>query len=209
MTSPQPVFPAGAMSTHDNGDGSTMTVADAQAEFRSAYRGGSVGLVVAGLVWAASVITTLSVGIDFGIAVMVGVGFFIYPMTLLGLKILGGEAPVSRGNPLRGLSVEAPLVGPMMLPLVAAAALYRLDWFYPAMMLAIGAHYVPFSSLYGMKMFRVLGAAMAAVGVAIALWAPAVSAGGAAATAVLLFIFAVLGYRSTRNGTDQGRGGHL
>jgi len=187
------------------GEDASMTMSDAQEAFRSIYRGGSVGLAVAGLVWSAATITTLAVGINWGIVVMVGVGFFIYPLTLVGLKMLGGHTPISPNNPLRGLSVEAPFVGPMMLPLVGAAALYRIDWFYPSMMLAIGAHYLPFSSLYGMKMFRLLGAIMSAGGVSVALWAPGLSTAAAAATALLMFVFAFVAYQSTTQDGEKGQ----
>ena len=34
-----------------------------------------------------------------------------------------------------------------------AAALYETNWFYPAFMVIIGAHYLPFSHLYGMRLF--------------------------------------------------------
>ncbi len=38
------------------------------------------------------------------------------------------------------------------LPLVAAATLYRLGWFYPAFMIVLGAHYFPFAFLYGLRL---------------------------------------------------------
>ena len=205
MKSSAPEFARGLQTPGREDEDASMTLSEAQAEFRSTYRGGSVGLAVAGLVWSAATITTLAVGINWGIVVMVGVGFFIYPLTLLVLKMFGGHTPISTNNPLRGLSVEAPFVGPMMLPLVAAAALYRVDWFYPAMMLAIGAHYLPFSSLYGMKMFRLLGAIMSTGGVSVALWAPGLSTAAAGATAAMMFVFAFVAYQSTTQDGQKGQ----
>ncbi len=36
---------------------------------------------------------------------------------------------------------------PLSLPVVGAAALYRLEWFYPAFMVVLGAHYLAFAFL--------------------------------------------------------------
>jgi hypothetical protein len=71
--------------------------------------------------------------------------------------------------------------------------LYRVTWFYPARMIVVGAHYLPFVHLYGMRQFWVLGALMAAAGVAFALYLPGPFSLGAWVTAVLLMVFAFLG----------------
>jgi ribosomal protein S6 len=149
----------------------TAQVEAAQAQMRVIYRSGSVGAAVAGVVWLASALTTVFAGVGWGIVVMVGVGFAIYPLTQAALRMLGGPASVPRDNPLRELAVEVPLVGPLMIPLVGAATLYRAEWFYPAFMLAMGGHYLPFSFLYGMRAFVVLGAVMSIGGLVIAVWA--------------------------------------
>jgi len=172
-----------------------MQVEGAQAQMRAIYRSGSVGAAVAGLVWLASASTTVVIGAGWGIAVMLAAGFFIYPLTQLMLRVLGGPVSVPRDNPLRELSVEVPLVGPLMIPLVGAATLYRNEWFYPAFMLAMGAHYLPFSFLYGMRSFIGLGAVMAVGGLVVALWAPGLHVVGAFLTAVLLLAFAVVADR--------------
>lgn len=172
-----------------------MFVAQAQAQMRASYRSGSVGAAVASAVWLASASTTVVAGAGWGIAVMLIVGFFIYPLTQLVLRALGGRASVPSDNPLRELSVEVPIVGPAMLPLVGAATLYRTEWFYPALMLAMGAHYVPFSFLYGMRSFIGLGAVMAVGGLAVALWAPSLHVVAAFCTALLMLAFAVLAHR--------------
>lgn len=172
-----------------------MQVERAQAQMRAIYRSGSVGAAVAGVVWLASASTTVVIGAGWGIAVMLAAGFFIYPLTQLTLRALGGPASVPRDNPLRELSVEVPLVGPLMIPLVGAATLYRSEWFYPAFMLAMGAHYLPFSFLYGMRSFIGLGAVMAASGLIVALWVPGLHVVGAFLTAVALLAFAVIAHR--------------
>lgn len=166
-----------------------LSVAEAQAEMRSIYRRASIGLFVSGIVWLTAAASSQWISVGWGIAVMLGLGFFIYPLTQLALVVMGGPASVPRDNPLRDLSVQVPLVGPMMLPLVGAAALYRVEWFFPAMMLAMGAHYLPFAHLYGMKVFLAIAVLMAGGGVGVALWVPELAAPAAAATGALLVAF--------------------
>ncbi len=157
-----------------------------------------MGAIVAGLVWLASAVAATLAGIGWGILVMVAAGSFIYPLTQFTLRAMGGRASVPRENPLRELSMEVPLVGPLMIPLVGAAALHRVEWFYPAMMLAMGAHYLPFSFLYGMPQFLRLGIVMSVGGVAVGLWAPGLAKFAAFLTAGVLFGFALIAYQAFR-----------
>ncbi len=91
----------------------------------------------------------------------------------------------------------------MMIPLVGAATLYRTEWFFPAFMLAMGAHYLPFSFLYGMRSFISLGAVMAVGGLVVALWAPALHVLAAFSTAVVLLAFSALAHRQDRRERQQ------
>lgn len=68
------------------------------------------------------------------------------------------------------LARQAAFIVPLCMPLIGAAALYRLDWFYPAFMIVVGAHYLPFSHLYGTWQYEVLGATLIAASLAIGLW---------------------------------------
>lgn len=91
---------------------------------------------------------------------------------------------------MNGLAIQVAFVLPLHLPLVGAAALYRLEWFYPAFMLALGAHYLPFVFLYGMREYAVLAAFLVGAGVALALYLPPSFALGAWVTAAVLVVFA-------------------
>lgn len=170
-----------------------MTVAEAQREMRRALMGGFMGQLVSGLLWLATAALATWSGPRPAISLLVLVGFFIYPLTLLGLRLIGHRVPVSKANPLNGLGIQAAFVLPLCLPVVAAAALYRLDWFFPAFMIALGAHYLPFITLYGMRMFGVLTAILVAAGVTFALYIRVPFSTGAWFTAVVLLVFAVLG----------------
>ena len=176
-----------------------MTVAEAQREMRSALMGGFMGQLVSALLWFATAALATWSGPRAAISLLVLAGFFIYPLTLLGLRVSGHRVSVSKGNPLNGLGMQAAFVLPLCLPVVAGAALYRLDWFFPAFMIVLGAHYLPFITLYGMRMFGVLTAILVVAGVTLALYVRMPFSTGAWFTAVVLVVFAVLGrIRSAR-----------
>lgn len=113
-------------------------------------------------------------------------GFFIYPVTALISRLSGSPGKVASTNPLREASVTIPIVGVLGIPAAGAAALYDINWFFPAFMVIMGAHYLPFSHLYGMPVFIPLGMAMWLAGLALALWAPGSSVMGAWFTGLAL-----------------------
>ena len=179
-----------------------MTVAEAQREMRSALMGGFMGQFVSGLLWLATAALATWSGPRPAISLLIMVGFFIYPLTLLGLRLIGRRVSVSKANPLNGLGVQAAFVLPLCLPVVAAAALYRLDWFFPAFMIVLAAHYLPFITLYGMRMFGVLSAILVAAGVTLALYVRMPFSTGAWFTAIVLVAFAVIGRIRTAGETS-------
>ncbi len=48
------------------------------------------------------------------------------------------------------LGMQAAFTLPLSLPVVLAIAAVRPRWFYPAFMILLGAHYLPFVFMYGM-----------------------------------------------------------
>jgi len=128
-----------------------MTVTDAQREVRSVFLGGSIGQLVSGIIWLFSAAVSTWVGIRQGIIVLVVGGMFIFPLTQLALRVAGRPATLSRENPLRQLAIQVAFIVPLTLPVVAGAALHNVNWFYPACMIIVGAHYMPFIFLYGMR----------------------------------------------------------
>ena len=67
------------------------------------------------------------------------------------------------------LARESAFIIPLCLPLVFAVSLARMELFFPALMIVVGAHYLPFVTLYGMRLYYVLGLALVAVGLLLAL----------------------------------------
>jgi len=173
-----------------------MDVRDAQREVRTTFRGGCMGQLVSGMLWLVSAALATWGTPRQAILLLVVGGFFIFPLTQLGLRLTGGPSALRPDNPLGGLGMQVAFVLPLTLPVVGGAALYRLEWFYPAFMIVLGAHYLPFVFLYGMRLFAVLGALLVGLGVAIGLHARNSFALGAWVTAGVLLLFALLGRAS-------------
>jgi hypothetical protein len=181
----------------------------AQQELRRAFLGGFVGQLVSGALWLTSAALAVWSTQRSAIVFLVVAGFFIFPLTQLGLKLMGRVGSVARPNTLGSLGAQVAFVLPLSLPLVAAASLYRIDWFYPAFMVALGAHYLPFVFLYGMRMFAVLAALLWVSGFLLATRVEAGFSAGAWLTGLLLVVFAVLGrslvLREEARGTPDAR----
>ena len=170
-----------------------MQVADAQREMRTVYLGGFAGQLVSGTLWLSSAALATWGTPRRAMALLVVGGFFIYPLTVLVLRALGQRAALSPGNPLRWLAMQIAFTVPLGVPLVLAATLHRVEWFYPAFMVVVGAHYLPFVFLYGMPMFAVLGGLLAGGGLLLGLYAPPVFALGGWLAGALMLVFAGLG----------------
>ena len=182
-----------------------MTVGEAQLEMRIGLLGGFMGQLVSGLLWFASASFATWGSQQSAIIFLVVTGFFIYPLTVLGLRLIGHRASASADNPLNALGMQAAFVLPLSLLVVGAAALYRIEWFYPAFMIVLGAHYLPFVTLYGMRIFYVLAAILVAAGVVLALYVRMPFSTGAWLTATVLVAFAFLGrYRVSRELRESG-----
>src|SRR5690242_3440974 len=170
-----------------------MMIADAQREIRARYVGGYYGQLVSGLVWLASAALATWVGPGPAIVATVVGGFFIFPVTELLLRTVADAPPVSADNALQQLGRQVALVLPMSMPLLVPVGYYELNWFYPALMVLVGAHYLPFVFLYGMRAFWALGSLLVGAGIVIAMHWPGTFSAGAWFTGFVLLAFAGMG----------------
>ena len=170
-----------------------MDISDAQREMRARFVGGFYGQLVSGVLWLVAAglatwsspraaITTLVVG-----------GFFIFPATELLIRAGGERGALSATNALRDLGMQVAFVLPLSMPLLLPVGLYRLNWFFPAMTILVGAHYCPFVFLYGMPMFAALTALLVGGGVFIAMYVSGSFSAAAWFTGVTLLVFAGIG----------------
>jgi hypothetical protein len=181
-----------------------MEIQDAQREVRSVYVGGFWGQLVSSVIWLASAAlgTWLSPKASI-LAVVIG-GFFIFPLTQLMLRLSGRRASLSKENSLNGLGMQVAFVLPFSMLLLVPVGLYRLNWFFPALMVLLGAHYLPFGFMYGMRAFLALAGILMAAGVVIALYFSGTFSLGAWCTGLALFVFAWIGRSIAANEASVG-----
>ncbi len=173
----------------------TVQIHDAQQDVRSTFLGGFVGQLVSGGIWLVSAALATWGSPTGGIIALAAGGALIFPLTQLGLRLMGRPASLPAGHPMNALATQVAFVVPLHLPLVAAATLHRQEWFYPAFMVTVGAHYLPFIFLYGMWQFGVLAALLIGGGLVLALYGPPLFSLGGWITAALLVGFAFVGRR--------------
>jgi hypothetical protein len=89
--------------------------------------------------------------------------------------------------------MQVAFVLPLSMLLLVPVGLYRLNWFFPALMVLVGAHYLPFATLYGMRMFLFLAGILIATGVVIAVYAAETFSLGSWIGGLTLFVFAWIG----------------
>lgn len=170
-----------------------MEIQDAQREVRSVYIGGFVGQLVSSVIWLTSAALATWVTPKASIVAILIAGFFIFPFTQMLLLLSGRRASVSRENSFHHLGRQVAFVLPFSMLLLYPVGLYRLNLFFPALLILLGAHYLPFATLYGMRMFLFLAGILIAAGTVIGLWFSATFSLGAWIGGVSLFAFAWIG----------------
>jgi hypothetical protein len=167
-----------------------MLVSEAQFEVRSVYLGGFVGQFVSAVIWFASAAIATFVDPKTGFWSLAIGGAAIFPLTQLLLRLSGRRASLTRQNPLRNLAIQVAFTIPSVLPVAGAAALYTPGFFYPACLMIVGAHYLPFVFLYGMKTYAALAATLICAGFLIGFLIPNQIIVGAWVGGAVLFAFA-------------------
>lgn len=175
-----------------------MEIHVAQYEMRTRFVGGFYGQLVSGVLWLLSACLASWSTHRAAITILVVGGFFIFPLTEALTRLVGKRKSLDPANSLRYLGMQVAFVLPLSMLLLFPVGLYRLNWFYPAMMILLGAHYIPFVFLYGMRMFAFLAALQIGAGVLIAMYWSSSFALGAWCGGVLLLGFAVIGGLSVR-----------
>lgn len=182
-----------------------MPLQESQREMRSAFLGGFAGQLVSGLIWlvAAALGTWLAPGA--GMAALFFGSMSIFPLTQLTVRLLGRPGKVSPENGLWQLGSQIAFTVPLNFLLVGAATLYRETWFFPAAMIVVGSHYLPFITLYGMKMFGILAGLLVVGGAGLALYGPQSFSLGGWLTGILLIVFAWLGRQTVLAEEQQAK----
>ena len=170
-----------------------MHISEAQRDVRTVFVGGFAGQLVSGAIWLASAAAGTWSSTRIAILILVFGGMMIFPLTQVVLKAMGKTGTLPRGHPMNGLAMQAAFVLPSTFPLIYAAAAHHLYWFYPAFLIALGAHYLPFIFLYGMPQFGDLSGLLTTAGVLIGVYAHEPFALGGWVGGGILVAFAFVG----------------
>ncbi len=170
-----------------------MKLKECQKEMRLTFLGGFAGQLVSGVIWLAAAAVSTWFSPQTSMAVLFFGSMLIFPLTQAALRMMGSSAKVSPQNGLWGLGSQTAFTVPVNFLLVGAATLYRENWFFPAAMIVVGAHYLPFVTLYGMKMFAVLAAILVFLGTGLAFYYSDRFSLGGWLTGLTLIVFAFIG----------------
>lgn len=150
-----------------------MDVKLAQQDVRRVYRGGFSGPLVSALVWAGASAAHQWGSAGTAMAVLFFGGMLIFPLSSLVLKAMGGPAFLPKGHPSISLAMQSAFTVPLGLLVAIALGVIEPSLFLPASLIIVGAHYLTFISLYGMRLYGVMAGVLVAIGAAAIFVAPA------------------------------------
>ncbi|MBQ0929582.1 hypothetical protein KAK07_00605 [Ideonella sp. 4Y16] len=146
-----------------------MPFSAAQADMRQGYLDGAPGVLASSLAWLVAAGVAWQVSAPAAVLTLLAGGALIHPVGVLLARALGRRGAHTPGNPLARLAVEGTL---WMLAGIAVAyglQVLRIEWFFPAMLLAIGGRYLSFQTLYGLRVYWVMGGVLCVLGLGLAL----------------------------------------
>ena len=143
--------------TNPNSIGGNRNVDEAQKEMRHAYYGGGPGVLISGLIWLITGILSYFLTAQMTILIFFFGGMLIHPLGLVASKLLMRSGKHDKHNPFGKLAMESTIL--LFVGLFIAYSVFQLNpnWFFPIMLMIIGARYLVFQTIYGLKLFWVLG----------------------------------------------------
>ena len=176
--------------------GDDMEVSQAQADVRRIYRAGFPGPLVSAVIWAAASAVFTWGSVAAGMAALFFGGMLIFPLSTLLMKLLGGPIALPKGHPSAALAMQCAFTVPLGMLIAIALGTYEPVLFFPAALIIVGAHYLVFISLYGMRLFAVLAGALILLGVSVLFVAPELGGISGWLGAAVFLLFAVLLFRA-------------
>ncbi len=138
----------------------TDALVQAQTDMCRGYANGSIGIIVSGLMWLISAAVAYQYSAKQAVWTLLIGGMLIHPVSVLLYKMIGLSGNHTKGNPLGNLAMEGTIFMIMCLPLAFGLSLQYTEWFFQGMLLIIGGRYLTFSSIYGMRLYWILGAVL-------------------------------------------------
>lgn len=136
------------------------TIGQAQSDMREGYADGSIGMIVSGLIWLMSAIVAFQFSDKQAVWTLIFGGMFIHPLGVLLCKIMKLSGAHTKGNPLGNLAMEGTIFMIICMPLAFGLSLQQTEWFFQGMLMIIGGRYLTFASIYGNRIYWVLGAVL-------------------------------------------------
>lgn len=143
-----------------------MDFMQSQKDMNSSYVGGSTGAMASGLVWVMAGIVGITVSTIASMYTLFIGGMFIFPISVIFSKLLSASGKHSSDNVLRHLAVETLPILFAGLLIAFYVAQFKIELFFPIMLLAIGTRYFVFQTLYSLKEYWFLGALLVVAGIA-------------------------------------------
>lgn len=146
-----------------------MDFTELQRDMRGAYVNGGLGVLVSGIVWVVAGTVTLIMSRQAGMAALFFGGMAIHPLSLLLEKLIYKRKKVIKSNPLEMLALQTTpfLIVGLVIGFVVSDT--HADWFFAIALLAVGARYLVFQTIYGIPHYIILGAVLIAVGF-VSIW---------------------------------------
>jgi hypothetical protein len=143
----------------------TSSELNQHTEYRRCHRGGAVYLAVEAVLWLLAA-TLAALGYrSIAVVLLLFGGVFIHPVSSV-LTRTFGFPKLPESNRLPVLSTFVALTIPLGIPLIFMATVgNNPNLFFPAFAVLVGAHFLPFIYIYGMKSFAILAAVLVGVGV--------------------------------------------
>lgn len=175
------------------------SISEAQADMREGYYSGAAGILASALAWSIAAGVAIIGSAERSIWALLLGGMLIFPVSILISKALGARGTHTKGNPLGQLAGASTFWLVFSMPLAYGLGQQKPSWFFMAMLLVIGGRYLVFATLYGMRLYWVLGLALAAVAIALAFLAaaPAIAASAGAATEMVFAIICLVQHRQS------------
>nr|WP_297784324.1 hypothetical protein [uncultured Allomuricauda sp.] len=185
---------------HNTKGSSINSISTAQADLRKGYANGSVGILASGMVWMVAAMVALWVSSQTAIWTLFFGGMLIHPLGLLLAKLAGIQGSHSKQNPLGKLVMETTVFMLMCIPLALLLSLQNHAWFFQGMLLIIGGRYLTFNTLYGVKIYWILGGLLGAASFVLFFLeaSPAVSALSGSIIEIGFGIFMFLAFKRRR-----------
>jgi hypothetical protein len=135
----------------------TATFRLAQTDMCKGYANGSIGIIVSGLIWLISATISYQLSAKQAVWTLLIGGMFIHPVGAFLSKVIGLKGTHTKGNPLGNLAMEGTIFMIMCIPLAFGLSLQHVEWFFQGMLLVIGGRYLTFASIYGSRLYWILG----------------------------------------------------